>query len=93
MSDNVDDIFNEIVSNHYDKVSELNALIMEAKDLTAQYEYIRQDIVDIYTDSSVDDTKILQLHENFARLLRNINSINKELFSIISNKPNHKTAE
>jgi len=92
MSEDIDKIFDEVVDNFHDDVTHVNAIILEAKDLASQYEKIRKDIIDIYTNPSSDNSKIILLNENFVRLLRNFNSLNQELFQIITKQTNQSTA-
>jgi hypothetical protein len=66
---------------------------MEAKDLSSQYENIRKNIIDIYTNPSLDNSKIIELNENFVKLLKNFNSLNQELFQIITKQSNQNTAK
>jgi hypothetical protein len=93
MSKNVDEIFNEVVNDFHDDVSLVNSLVMEAKDLSSQYENIRKNIIDIYTNPSLDNSKIIELNENFVKLLKNFNSLNQELFQIITKQSNQNTAK
>jgi uncharacterized coiled-coil DUF342 family protein len=93
MSKNVDEIFNEVIDNFHDDISQVNALVMEAKDLSSQYENIRKDIVEIYSNPSSSNSKIIELHENFVRLLKHFNSLNQELFQIITKQSNQNTAK
>lgn len=93
MSKDIDEIFNQVIDNFHDDVSQVNALVMEAKDLTSQYENIRKSIVDIYTNPSSDNSKLIELNENFVRLLKNFNSLNEELYQIITKQSNQNTAK
>jgi predicted nuclease with TOPRIM domain len=93
VSKDIDEIFNQVIDNFHDDVSQVNALVMEAKDLTSQYENIRKSIVDIYTNPSSDNSKLIELNENFVRLLKNFNSLNEELYQIITKQSNQNTAK
>lgn len=81
----IDAVFDEVVSNFNDRISDLNALIQEAKDLCSHYETIRKDIINFYTNPNFTELDQIQLKEHFYRLIKNINSLNKELFEIIMN--------
>lgn len=83
MSKELDKIFDEIVEQYYDKVHELNAIIMEAKDVVSQYDSIKLLVLEITSNPNPDDDKILELRENFYRLVKHINSINQEIYEII----------
>jgi uncharacterized coiled-coil DUF342 family protein len=93
MSNNVNEIFNEVVNEFHDDVSHVNDIVMEAKDLSSQYENIRKNIIDIYTNPSLDNSKIIELNENFVKILKNFNSLNQELFQIITKQSNQNTAK
>lgn len=83
MTDNIDQIFDEAIEELKQKSSDLNALLMEAKDLCAQYDYIKKDVTTICRTSSPTDSSILQLRERFYFLVKRINSLNKEIFDIL----------
>lgn len=83
MTKEIDKIFDEIVDGYYDKVHEVNAIVMEAKDILAQYDSIKTLVSQICSTSSPDENKVLELRENFYRLVKHINSINQELYGII----------
>lgn len=83
MSKELDKIFDEIVEQYYDKVHDLNAIIMEAKDVVSQYDSIKLLVLEITSNPNPDDDKILELRENFYRLVKHINSINQEIYEII----------
>ena len=92
----VDHVFNEVVKEFNDKVTDLNALISEAKDLCSHYEIIRKDIVNLYTNPNFTELDQIQLKEHFYKVIKNLNSLNKELFDIIMENetdPKYRTQE
>lgn len=83
MDKDIDEIFNSVTKNFNDKVSQLNAMILEVQDLFPRYRELSKLIVEIYSTPFPDENKITELKENFYRLVKNLNSINKEIYTII----------
>jgi len=83
MDKDIDEIFNSVTKNFNDRVSQLNAMILEVQDLFPRYRELSKLIVEIYSTPSPDENKITELKENFYRLVKNLNSINKEIYTII----------
>ena len=82
-SKDIDAIFDEIAESYNNKLSEVNAILTEARDLVSQYADIKKMINEVCSKSDPDENSILRLRETFYRLLKNINSINRELYSIV----------
>lgn len=83
MDKDVDEIFNNITKDFNDRVSLLNAMILEVQDVFPHYRKLFKLIVEIYSTPSPDQSKVTELKENFYRLVKNLNSINREIYTII----------
>lgn len=83
MTKEIDNIFDDITKDFYDKVHEVNAIILEATDIISEYRLIGNLVSEICSSSNPDDNKILELKENFYRMLKHLNSINNDLYLIL----------
>jgi len=83
MTKDIDQMVDEVIGELKEKSSDLNALLMEAKDLCAQYDHVKKDVVNICKTSSPTEDYVIQMRERFYVLVKRINSLNKEIFDII----------
>jgi archaellum component FlaC len=79
VEDDFDNIYNQILQNS----SELTDLVLQAKDLTFNYELLKTDIIDICSNPHDVDLKILHLREKFYILIKTLNQINKQISKLI----------
>ncbi len=86
----VDQLFEETYasynSNLQDKIIEVQSIIMEIKDTNSKYSILRDKLVSMFTDEDFTNDNLVELHELFSAILRDINRLNNDLLNLIEEK-------